>query len=776
MTADIPSRTQLPNPSGRGGWLWLAGWVIAVGFVFWHASAVMTYLDRVSATRFSDETLVTPMQRVPQYIAPDGQMWIRESLAMVNNGDWRLRSSEIDNAPTGRPIYWNSGWAWWLVGCAKMRMFFTGEPLPAAMEVASAWANVPLFIAMLTFASGWVCRRWGGTAGALMALGLAGSRAFYGAFYPAYPDHHGLIAGCILGLVLGVVMAGGGWRRLEDTDASPILPDDDKTVIRAMTVSAIFGAIGMWVSAASLVVMIALTGCAGLVVGFAGSRVSQSTVVAVPGAWRHWGRVGAAISLGFYLLENVPDRLGMRMEANHPLYALAWWGAGEAITAVLLWNRQRSSVRPLLWSLMGWGAAVLVTPVVIWVRGAAVFAPVDPFLRRIHEAIHEFEPLSAAISRAGWPAFADTLGVIAAVVLLASLACLRRSSTAGARRVVICAGIVAAGAVLQGVWQNRWLLTAGGPLLVLAIAAVVVLASRFQRWQRAMLFLAVIAGICLPGPWILMRERRHVEQVRDVQMGETVQLLYRDIADALVKAGAGEKAVVLADPNTSVGVGYYGDLATVGTLYWENRDGLKAAADILCARDDAEAAALVHARGITHVALVSTNDFLAEYDHALTGVAPTEKKDALFGYRLLYEDRVPVWLRPLEYSVPAPLVPLGFKVVLFAVDFEASPAIAHERIGRHQFLQGKPGLAEASLMASLAADSTRPTPWLLEGRLLLSSGHLQEAYHFIRGGIERSPEADRAAMFKAAALLFSRAGDVGKSDALLQAATESGGP
>jgi hypothetical protein len=730
---------------------------------------VVHYLDRVSATRFSAEPLNTPMQRVPQYIAPDGQMWIRDSLAMVNEGRWRLRSSDIDNAPDGRAIYWNSGWAWWLVVCAKLRMLFSGETLPVAMEMASAWANLPLFIGVLLFASGWVWRRWGGTAGAVMALCLAGSRAFYGAFYPAYPDHHGLISACVLGLVLGVAMAGAGWRRSTDDEGALLLLRDENEVMRAVTVSAICGAIGLWVSAASLVVMIALTGGAVLVVGIFAIKAKDSGIVCVPQAWRLWGRVGAAVSIGFYLLENFPDRLGMRMEANHPLYALAWWGAGEAMTAVLLWREQRQAFRSMTLRVAGWGGIICVAPIVIWFRGAEVFAPLDPFLMRIHDSIHEFESLPAAIARAGWPAFGDTLGLIVGVVVLAIAAGLRRGS-AGGRLVLACTGAVAVAAALQGFWQNRWLLTAGGPLVILVVVAVVILGERFRWWQRAILVLLVVVGICLPGPWILMRERLHVEQVRDVQIGETVQLLYRDIASALITAGAGKDSIVLSDPNASVGVGYYGGLTTVGTLYWENRDGLKAAADMLCARDDADAAARIHARGITHVVMVSTNDFLAEYEYALTGARRSGKLDDLFGYRLLYEHRMPVWLRPLEYQVPAPLAPLGFKVALFAVDFDAPASVAYERIGRQQFLQGATSLAEVSFMASLAADSSRPTPWLLEGRLMLSAGRLQEAFNFIRGGIDRSPEAARSDMLRAAALLFRRAGDPEKSDALLKAA------
>ncbi len=244
-----------------------------------------------------------------------------------------------------------------------------------------------------------------------------------------------------------------------------------------------------------------------------------------------------------------------------------------------------------------------------------------------------------------------------------------------------------------------------------------------------------------------------------------MQLLYRDIAGALRKSGADEKSIVLADPNASVGVGYYGRLGAVGTLYWENRDGLLAAAEILSAHDDADAAARTYARGITHVVVVSSYDFLAEYNYALHGgEGPVEDKASL-GHRLLYQHRVPVWLRPLNYRVPAPLVPLGFKVAVFAVEFETPRAIALERIGRYQLSKGERGLAEESFMAAMTADASRPEPWLRMGELALAAGRMTEALNFIRAGIERVPESERKRLVLGAAELFRRQGADGARQA-----------
>jgi hypothetical protein len=741
--------------------LWLGGWALAVSFVLWHANSVERYLDRVTATRFTNAPLDTPLRRIPQAISADGQMWVRHSLAMAESGAWRLRSSEIDNAPEGRPIYWNSAWALWLSACGRMRMAFTHESLPTAIETASLWANVPLFLAVLTLASGWIWIRWGGAAGALAALALAGHRKFYEGFYPGYCDHHGLISASVLGVVLGALLGGAGWWRKGAGPGFSPLPQSEAEVMRAVTISAICGAMGLWVSAASLVVTIAFTGIAVLMASSCFIQGGDEVMVCVPRAWRRWGRVGAVLSLGFYLLENFPDRLGMRMEANHPLYSLAWWGAGEVIAAVLAWRFEKRSWKWLAPRLVGWGAVVMIAPGVVWLRGTKVFVPMDPFLGRIHKSIHEFEPLWTAISRAGWRPYVDQL-FLSSLILVLLVVWLMSKPPQSQRVVGVLIGSMAIAATALGWLQNRWLLTASGAQIVLSLFLSLALMTRLRSGWRVAGIIVIGGLMYAPGPWTLISERLLVERVRDVQLGETVQLIYRDIAGVLLKAGADARSIVLANPNASVGVGYYGRLRTVGTLYWENRDGLRTAAEIFRARDGAEAAAHIHMRGITHVVMISPYDFLSEYRQALRASQLSTNPGSGFGDQLLNQHRIPVWLRPLEYQVPPPLVPLGFKVALFAVDFDTPMSVAHERIGLHQVAMGALGLAEESFMAASATDSTRSEPWILQGGLMLSRGRLTEAFNFIRAGILRAPKTERLRLIDTASNLFARRGAEGR--------------
>ena len=87
----------------------------------------------------------------------------------------------------------------------------------------------------------------------------------------------------------------------------------------------------------------AIAGAAGIVVAlWLGASAVRDGARFEPDVWRLWGRVGAALSLVFYLIEYTPSHLAMRLEVNHPFYALAWWGGAEIVGAAGAWALDRS--------------------------------------------------------------------------------------------------------------------------------------------------------------------------------------------------------------------------------------------------------------------------------------------------------------------------------------------------------------------------------------------------------------------------------------------------
>jgi hypothetical protein len=651
---------------------WAAAVLVSTVFLFFYAGLLKDYLDRVTATRLHGETLTVPLQQVPQGFAADGETWIRHAIALTEGHSLRLRETDIDNAPFGREVQWNSAWAWWLAGLGHLRASITGEPLPAAIERAAFWANLPVLLVVLVGFSAWAGRRFGATGAVVTALAIVGHRGFYEGFYPAYPDHHGIIGAAILGLILGAVFMGAGWWRDAAENQPSLLPRSRALALRAATVSAVFGALGLWISAASVVIPVALVGIAGLTTALLAGRDLQSIgAVAEPAVWRRWSRVGAAASFAFYLLEYAPH-FTMRLEVNHPLYSLAWLGGGELVALVLAWRAGTETSAPpqrLRWTLAA--LAVAAAPIALLIGGSTWFIPAEPFMRRIHAQIDEFQPLWVRMHELGWRAYRDH-AVFHLLPFLAALLLLVRRPAPTARALILFALAVALPMTALGWLQNRWLLTAGGAQIILVMVLLAAWLSSWRPnrplWLRAAAVIGVCAALYVTAPRALLHERLLVAAKNDVQTGEAMQLLYRDIAQRLHDDKPAGNIVLLASPNASTAIGYYGRFQTVGTFYWENHDGLRATAEIFSAATDAEAAQLIRRRGITHIAMVSNSNFLPEYFHALQPESPVENVKAAFGWRLLFNDHQPVWLQPIPYEVPPQFFRLRSRVRLFAVD------------------------------------------------------------------------------------------------------------
>jgi hypothetical protein len=183
---------------------------------------------------------------------------------------------------------------------------------------------------------------------------------------------------------------------------------------------------------------------------------------------------------------------------------------------------------------------------------------------------------------------------------------------------------------------------------------------------------------------------------------DILQPLYRDIAAALRGSQPEGDIILLASPNSSMGIGYYGSFRTIGTLFWENAPGLKAAAQIFSAATDAEAAERVRARGITHIAMISSASFLAEYFQLLHPDAPRGRAESTFGHRLARGQADVAWLQPIPYRKPPDLAIATIEVALFKVVFDQSEIdrLYHSTVALAA--AGKGSAAQARLEESLA--------------------------------------------------------------------------
>jgi hypothetical protein len=572
------------------------------------------------------------LRQVFPAFAPDAQVWIRHGLSLDEGDALRLRHTDIDNAPMGREVHWNSGWAWAIAGAGHVHRAATGLVLPQATERASMWLNpLALFVAILVFSS-WTLRRLGLLPAIFITAAMALQARIVEGFFPYNVDHHGLLTVSVLGLVLGAMAMVRGVRG-------------------AGIFSALAGAFGLWVGAASVIPAIAVTAVAGAIVATPGGDAR---------AWRTWGAVGAAAALAFYALEYFPHHLGLRLEVNHPLYAVAWLAAGELVARRVRPVPMNRAQRAWPW------IALLALPATILAGGANVLSFTDPFMARLHaQHIREFLPMWKALAEAS-PATIVRICVLEAVPLvaaLATLAILRGRSP----RVLVFTTLVAAPLLAMAWWQARWQLNASAAGVVLALVLVETWTANRDERRRVLVATAVAAILFLPGGWDRYYSAYASVVARIVNPGEAQMALARDVAAVLRMTQPAGEITLLSSPSSSTSVGYYGRFRTLGTLYWENAEGLKAAARILATGDDAEAERLMRARHVTHVALFAEENFTETYLVLLNPKATPQMLQRSFGWRLLSGIDIPPWLEPIPYDPPPDLRVLNNPVRLYRV-------------------------------------------------------------------------------------------------------------
>jgi tetratricopeptide (TPR) repeat protein len=511
----------------------------------------------------------------------------------------------------------------------------------------------------------------------------------------------------------------------------------------------------MWVSAASTLPPIALVGGSGLLTVFLRGRSARGTgAVFAAQAWRTWGRVGGGASFAFYLLEYFPSHLGWRLEANHPLYALAWLGGGELIAEIAEWWLAAPAQSRLAWRRLAWPLlTVLAPPLVILIGGQKVFILLDPFLARLHSNyIQEFLPIWRVVRGANATMIFQVILVDCLPLLagLATLSFLRREAP------IVLWFATLAGLLfnLMAWWQSRWLLNSSGVQICLALVLLATWTRSAKPALRWLIAIALVGTLYVPSCVIRLRGSANEVRLRRVGPRDAVNALYRDIAGALRASQPAGEITLLASPNGSTNIGYYGRFRTLGTLYWENRDGLKAAAAIFSARPDGEAPALLRRHHVTHIAIVSEENFIQPYFELLNPGAPAAQVTQGLGYRLLVEKSIPQWLEVIPYRLPDDLRSLNITVMLFKVNFEQSLPDALYRVALAQLAQGEIEVADHTLDQVIAQAPQAYQPWLRKGELLLARHRWNDAAEAMAQGIALAPAAERPALSTAAAKSF----------------------
>jgi len=733
--------------------------LLSSGWAIFHAYTTDRHFNAI-CTRFdpAQGTKDFPSPVILREMALDGYVWNRHATHLGEDGHWRLRHTDFDNAPDGRQVHWSSGFAWYLRGLGLLRhSMVPQESLRTSIFRMSIWANPILLALLIPVLAGLTAWRFGWLAGSTIAIGVIAAPGFYEGFLPAYPDHHGLIAVALLGTILGIVWAGAGWIKPGAT-ARDLLPADLRTARQGIWISALFGAAGFWVSALSQAMIMTGIGVGALAAAaaFAKGLKKQDKAEFHPELWKLWGVIGAAGTLAFYLLEYFPSFPTLRLEVNHPLYAIAWWGGAGFIVTLGGWLSKRGEKdNPFDWKPLALPAVALsLLPLSVVVWGQSVHIGLEPFFTQLGTFIAELKPLIWRFQTKTLT-FDTAFGYFPIITLGAILALFFRSVPRSARTILLfllCPVFVIT--ALQ-FYQTRWGMLSSPAYIVLAALLLPVLWDLLGGTKENRIIRA-LGGIALAVFFLSVPYRNFKQEVltalsdpatQTPNQTEALHLVLRDISEAIRRDAGGKPVVLLSSPNSSTLVGGMGDFRTIGTLYWENIAGLKTAASMLCAQGDESALKQLQEKGVTHVALISWENFIEPYFRILQGIKPDASSlEKAFGHKALFQNVIPGWSRAIPYPPNPVTKQLGLKILLLAIAPNQTPIEAKFHLAEFLLAQGEPASAEAQLKDLLTASPGSDKPRSLLARIQINSGKTDAGIKEIQRVFQTAPEDARAAL------------------------------
>jgi hypothetical protein len=574
--------------------LFLAVLAAAIGVQAWHTDACARAMDGLFPGARKGAGTTEPRY----FTVPDAYAWLCHARDFLREPGWRKRWTHMDNPPQGRPMHWSQSYIWGIAGLARaFEACGIADSREEALELGGVWIGPLLQWLCLALLCGWLWRRWG----AWSALAFAAMGASMAAlrFHPLEPDHHGLQAMAVVACWAGLAFGRFGWVAPGTDEGAKARRDFRASGIAGGMACWIGGTAWLWcwggVMAAALIGLQAFGGGGG-----AGRRAEA-------GLWRRWGGAGAGACLFFWALEYAPH-FEMRLEANHPLHALAFLGAGEVFFRLAGMRAEgRAGWRD--WLAIGAGlAGMALLPVCIVFGPEAWFWPKSASLAMLHRHfIMEFHSPLDGLRPSEWAGtwLRETSGLLLAPLpLLFLYATERREPQRTAEAATLLWWLASLGLFL---WMWRWCVpfAAAGAWTVATAAGMARGAARWHRWPVVACVAGMLAWGGAEAAWRWRKESRTAAGEEEAPAwGEAaaVKRLIRRWAEKW-PAAEGEDVRWVGWMGDAPALAYFTGQASLGSFYWENRDGLAAEhAFFADARGGRRAEAIARERGLTRLA------------------------------------------------------------------------------------------------------------------------------------------------------------------------------
>lgn len=745
--------------SPKRGWLLVIALLIAAGgFLIFDSAWRLRELDHATKTSVLSDT---PPPR-KEYLAReevlpggglDARWWIIHTQQLIKSGQWRVRFTAQDNAPFGREVHWSSLPVWTLAGLSAVVGGIRGISPESAVPQASMYFGPVLLLVFLFLACPWTFRTFGALSGLLLLLGSLALFPFYSLFRVGETDHHGLASVAALMTLLPLVALLGRWPA---PIQPPVRPRELLGVPSLVWLSALSGAIGLWISAATAIPILAVTFLSIAICTWIFDR--NHAILPSPEIWTRWSLIGAVASLGFYLLEYFPGHMGLRLEVNHPLFACAWLAGGIILSHLCLFLRGEKKFFPTsplqTGMLIAACGAILLPPILILVNGTEWFWIADRFLYDFHRFyISEF--LSYPEFFASQKRYLQSLVDIATIAFTVSLSfwTIRRKKVPLEKKAALVFILIPTIALAAATFaQLRWLATAIPVCLGCLLVAAAILWEQFREKNISRQLLVVWGGgvVILLSHYPIYSLLTWKEKTLlpfAIHQSLWPELAAKDVAVELARRYPGQSLTVLSGPNASTNLAYYGGFKTLGTLYWENREGLRAASRIYAAADEATALALLQKHKVTHLIFFSWDAFGRRYVRLARDLGKDAMVNDGFIAGLLEGTRSqPLWLRPIFFPLDEKVHGQHLWVRIYEVVPNQTPSEWFYHVGLYQLEAGLMELAGESFQKSLAKDTGNAKAGIACARLLFLMGRSDDALEALTFTLNHSRDGENEAL------------------------------
>lgn len=639
---------------------------------------------------------------VPEHL-DDCYGWIAQTQLMLQHGPARVRHIDYENAPFGRLVYASSPYRWWLGAVAWIDHLTSGRPIGLSVERAALVADPLLHLLLLIATVLFVARQFGSLPASLISVGMVTLFPFAAGFLPGVPDDYGLML--YLGL-WGILPLLAAFRPLfsVETGAVSDVAQDQRRARFWFFVAGIVGGVGLWISVAMEVPLLLGIGLGGLVAAWVQRRPAAAAAKAVPiestlvAPWRAWSIGGALTVLVAYLVEFAPAYLGeWELRAIHPIYGVAWLGAGEILVAATAWL-QRSKTK---W---GWRDTALLAagvigagslPLLMWKLQNTGFLALSLQSFRLTKQMDAVlvPSFSQWFKRDGLSATVWATVLPMGMLLVALIGIARRRSAKGLRAALAIGLGPALLAAIVGCLRVRWIQMLDVLLLALLIPLTLMYVQTARATVARYLWIGFVA-CCFAMGIFQLSPIKGTGSKTVLSLPEVEGLVERDLAHWLAKHSTTQAAsIVFAPPSVASTLYYYGGMRGLSSFAWENKDGLSVALRIVISTSHEEARALLRNRSVTHLVIPSWNTFFEDY---------TRSASVQMGEMLLtglHRWALPPWLKPIPYQLPKIA---GFdqqSVMIFEVVDDQDEPVALSRLAEYFLEMGQVARAESTAQA-----------------------------------------------------------------------------